>query len=56
MKCIICKGSIEPNRTPDGEIYWTGGNNAEPVKSGRCCEECNNSVVIPARFYMERRS
>ncbi len=30
--------------------YTHWGNNAEPVNSGRCCDVCNNSVVIPARI------
>jgi hypothetical protein len=25
------------------------GNNADPVAVGRCCDECNTRVVIPAR-------
>ena len=30
---------------------YTGyGNNAEPVNQGRCCDECNATVVIPARI------
>jgi hypothetical protein len=29
---------------------WKEGNNAEPVNSGRCCDDCNMSVVIPARL------
>ena len=40
MKCCICKG-----RFREGQ-----GHNAEPVKSGRCCERCNVSVVIPKRL------
>ena len=26
------------------------GNNAEPINSGRCCDDCNWSLVIPARI------
>lgn len=26
------------------------GNNTEPVKSGRCCDNCNIMRVIPARL------
>jgi len=50
LKCVICKGSIEPDKTPDGKVYWEGGNNAEPVADGRCCNKCDNTVVLPARF------
>lgn len=31
--------------------HYTGfGNNAEPVKRGRCCDDCNIAIVIPARL------
>jgi len=40
LKCCLCGG--------DAGKY---GNNAEPVKSGRCCDVCNSVVVIPARLY-----
>jgi len=39
MKCVICGKKI------DGY-----GNNAMPLKKGRCCDECNITKVIPARF------
>ena len=26
------------------------GNNAQPVRDGQCCDECNLSIVIPARM------
>lgn len=38
-KCVIC-----------GEPITGYGNNAEPVKHGRCCDKCNQEVVIPARL------
>ena len=34
MECSICGGSIKPHKKPSGEIYWTKGNNAEPVADG----------------------
>ena len=40
MKCVIC----------DNEIYTEFGHNAEPVKDGRCCDMCNQTVVIPRRI------
>ena len=33
-----------------GEKYTGFGNNAEPVNSGRCCDKCNGTVVIPERI------
>ena len=50
MKCCLCKKEIEKLYTPNGEMYWDKGNNAFPLKSGRCCDECNNNKVIPARL------
>ena len=38
-KCVIC-----------GKEYDGFGNNAEPVKKGRCCDECNARKVLPARI------
>ncbi len=40
MKCCICK-------TKETGLY---GHNAEPVSSGRCCNDCNYNYVIPERF------
>ena len=37
--CAIC-----------GREFNGYGNNAEPVKPGRCCDECNLNVVIPERI------
>jgi hypothetical protein len=45
MKCSICKKEI-----PVKEGGWSQGNNAEPVNDGRCCDDCNMSVVVPARL------
>ena len=41
--CCICNKPIPVKGT------WNLGNNAEPVANGRCCDDCNNNVVIPAR-------
>lgn len=42
--CSICDQPI-PTR---GD--WAGGNNAWPINDGRCCYECNDNVVLPARM------
>ena len=39
--CCIC-----------GNHYDNYGNNAKPFKSGRCCDKCDNEVVIPD-FYQD---
>ena len=44
MKCSICGFAIEMK-----ENGWDQGNNAEPINSGRCCDKCNESYVIPRR-------
>jgi hypothetical protein len=46
MKCCICNLEIQKNLLNG----WEGGNNADPVKQGQCCDECNAIVVIPARI------
>lgn len=38
-KCSIC-----------GKKFTGWGNNAQPVKAGRCCDHCNIEWVIPARM------
>jgi len=34
------------------------GNNPQPVMEGKCCNSCNNNVVIPARIntHMKNKS
>lgn len=49
MNCSICQNEIQAV----GD--WTQGNNAEPVNDGRCCDQCNATVVIPARLTQMRR-
>ena len=43
--CVICDEPISSD--PYG---WSGGANAEPIASGRCCYDCDASVVIPYRI------
>jgi hypothetical protein len=46
MICCICKQEI-----PVEHGTWTEGHNAEPVVAGgRCCGDCNATVVIPERL------
>lgn len=33
-----------------GDLYTEFGNNAWPINSGRCCDECDDTIVIPARL------
>jgi len=37
--CSICQAE-----------YEGFGNNAEPINDGRCCDNCNWAVVVPARI------
>jgi len=43
--CVICEEEIKAD--PDG---WDGGHNAAPVAKGKCCGECNVTVVSVARM------
>jgi hypothetical protein len=47
IKCSICHKPILPHPLSG----WAGGNNAEPVSPGRCCDECDMTVVIPERIF-----
>lgn len=38
-KCSIC-----------GDLLYDYGNNSEPYCKGRCCNKCNEEVVIPERI------
>ena len=38
-KCVFCKQPI---------IGY--GNNAEPIRHGRCCDYCDATIVIPGRI------
>ena len=49
LECIICMKDIE-HREHNGEVYWTQGNNAQPLADGRCCDACDCMVVIPYRM------
>ena len=48
--CSICQVTIQPNASG-----WAGGNNAEPINEGRCCDRCDQLVVIPARINRYRQ-
>lgn len=43
-KCKICKGKIE---IING---YRDGHNAQPVTKGRCCADCNSTIVMKARI------
>lgn len=44
-KCSICFQPIGVDANG-----WDGGHNAQPINDGRCCEACNETVVIKARL------
>ena len=50
MICCICSEEIGDMINDDGEVYWSTGHNASPVKAGRCCTTCNIRIVIPERL------
>lgn len=33
-----------------GEDVGKFGNNAQPLENEKCCDDCNESLVIPARL------
>ena len=40
-KCCLCGEEIEVHALSG----WAEGNNAMPLKEGRCCDDCNMLVV-----------
>ena len=51
MKCSICKKEIDKQINPKtGKVFWDSGYNAAPINDCRCCSDCNDFVVIPARL------
>ena len=42
--CSICHGP-----------YVGHGNNAWPFQAGRCCDECNDQIVVPARIALIKK-
>ena len=45
---IICSICNEP--IPTTSYGWSEGNNAQPINDGRCCDNCDATVVIPKRI------
>ena len=45
LKCAICGQAIGVD-----EYGWAGGHNPQPVTEGKCCESCNEEVVLPRRL------
>jgi|APSaa5957512535_1039671.scaffolds.fasta_scaffold385760_2 hypothetical protein len=51
MKCSICEENLEEQKHPiTGDIFWNKGHNAEPINDGRCCDICNDTIVIARRM------
>jgi len=42
MDCCLCDSQI----TVEPLSGWDKGHNAEPLGAGRCCDNCNNNVVM----------
>jgi hypothetical protein len=52
LECSICHCPI----TPHPLSGWAGGNNAQPINDGRCCDDCDWTIVTPARIRLSLRS
>ena len=53
MECCICKGEIEKKFNAKGKMVYDTGNNARPIKEGRCCDVCDATTVIPERIKLK---
>lgn len=49
IKCSICLAPVHEH-SHNGEVYWSGGHNAQPITDGRACDSCNNNIVLVQRF------
>ena len=50
--CCFCNEPIPPLQDKNGNnVYWEG-NNAEPIKEGRCCNPCNYEYVFKTRTFV----
>ena len=49
LKCVICDNPIDVHKT------WTKGHNALPITEGRCCTNCNENKVLPARKELKEK-
>lgn len=43
VKCCFCEKEIPDDKSHNPEPV-------KPLKGNRCCEDCNNTIVIPARI------
>ena len=48
--CCLCEEPLDEEKTEDGKVYYKGGNNAEPIKKGQCCNKCNREKVLLLRM------
>ena len=58
-ECCVCLGPIATKEEKElfkDSKYGFLGNNAEPIKEGRCCTLCDNNFVIPLRMLRLARS
>tara|TARA_R100000388_G_scaffold65695_1_gene47717 strand:+ start:727 stop:921 length:195 start_codon:yes stop_codon:yes gene_type:complete len=55
MKCCLCGGEIQKDRDEQGKVYWDRGQNALPIKNGRCCSKCNDLVIAVRMLPREKR-
>ena len=54
LTCSICQLPLSPGNCRHN-INVKFGNNAWPINNGRCCDDCNEYVVIPARINQIRQ-
>lgn len=49
IECSICGDTIKSN------VNGIYGHNPKPVTDGRCCNKCNDRVVIPTRIMLMKK-
>ena len=48
--CSICLQEIPFENLGKGKTPWTEGHNAQQINNGRCCRDCNETIVLPMRI------
>lgn len=49
--CCFCEGELEHHDGQDPELWGNNPDNACSVEGARCCDRCNELIVIPVRKY-----
>ena len=52
--CCFCEGDLEHYDGQDPELWGNNPDNACSWENARCCNSCNENIVIPVRILTSR--